>query len=147
MIQFFQTIMGKAFYELHVPKIARSLERIAKSLEKLSEEQVVVAESSVPAIDITRDLVEGVQPAAPPPNAPKSERAAEPTFGTVFAAIEGGSAFLCEECATEAKVELDSEAVPTWEIGSVGWLGPVVCRDCGLSIPIYVSLPPVTEEP
>lgn len=128
MIQFFQTIMGKAFYELHVPKIARSLERIAKSLEKLSEEQVVLAE------------------ATPPSSSPKSEKVDEPTFGTVFAAVDGGAVFLCEECATAAKVELDSESVPTWEIGSVGWLGPVVCRDCGLSIPIYVSSSTTKQE-
>jgi len=37
MIQFFQTIMGKAFYEGHVPKIANALVKIADQLEQINK--------------------------------------------------------------------------------------------------------------
>jgi hypothetical protein len=36
-IQFFQTIMGKRFYEGQVPRIASALGRIADALEKQNE--------------------------------------------------------------------------------------------------------------
>ena len=36
-IQFFQTIMGKHFYEGNVPRIAGALARIADALEKQNE--------------------------------------------------------------------------------------------------------------
>jgi hypothetical protein len=36
-IKFFQTIMGRSFYEGTLPKLIRTLERIAVALEKLSE--------------------------------------------------------------------------------------------------------------
>jgi hypothetical protein len=57
-------------------------------------------------------------------------------FGDVFAVVDGGSNFLCEPCAKEAGVELDSEDVPTWEVGSNGWLGPIMCKNCKRSIPV-----------
>lgn len=39
MDQFFKTIMGRRFFEGHIPSIARSLARIASSLEVLTEER------------------------------------------------------------------------------------------------------------
>lgn len=39
MDQFFKTIMGRKFFEGHIPSIARSLARIAASLEALTEEK------------------------------------------------------------------------------------------------------------
>lgn len=38
-IEFFQTVMGRGFYDGSVPRIARSLERIADALEKIGEIQ------------------------------------------------------------------------------------------------------------
>lgn len=57
-------------------------------------------------------------------------------FGEVFAVVDGGSSFLCEPCAKKEKVELDSEHVPTWEVGSSGWLAPIACKKCLRSIPV-----------
>lgn len=57
-------------------------------------------------------------------------------FGEVFAVIDGGSNFLCEPCAVEEKIELHSEHVPTWEVGSNGWLAPIACKKCKRSIPV-----------
>jgi hypothetical protein len=60
-----------------------------------------------------------------------------PSYGHVFVVLEDGSTFLCEACATTDRVDLAT--ADTWEVGSTGWLGPVVCAHCGLSIPIYVE--------
>lgn len=38
MIDFFQTVMGRRFFEGDVPRIAKALERIADALEKLAEQ-------------------------------------------------------------------------------------------------------------
>ena len=35
MTEFFQTLMGRKFYEAHVPRIAESLDRIATQLERI----------------------------------------------------------------------------------------------------------------
>jgi len=35
VIEFFQTVMGRKFYEADVPRIAKALERIAGALEEL----------------------------------------------------------------------------------------------------------------
>ena len=35
--EFFQTMMGRKFYEYDVPEIAKSLKRIATALEKINE--------------------------------------------------------------------------------------------------------------
>lgn len=37
MVSFFQTVMGKKFYEADVPRFLRTLERIAVALEKIAE--------------------------------------------------------------------------------------------------------------
>lgn len=42
---FFQTRMGVRFYEVEVPRIARSLERIADALEKLALQQELDAKA------------------------------------------------------------------------------------------------------
>jgi len=34
MVQFFQTLMGRKFYGLDVPRVAEALERIATALEE-----------------------------------------------------------------------------------------------------------------
>lgn len=39
MPEFFETRMGRAFYERDVPKIARQLTRIADALERLADQQ------------------------------------------------------------------------------------------------------------
>ena len=44
-MEFYQTIMGKRYYEATLPSIARSLERIANALEEL------LKETSYPAKD------------------------------------------------------------------------------------------------
>ena len=38
MVEFFQTVMGHAFYEGTMPQIAKSLSRIAGALEKANEQ-------------------------------------------------------------------------------------------------------------
>lgn len=59
-----------------------------------------------------------------------------------FIALKGGK-FLCGECnehrpaATKLDVSLDE--VEVWEEGGHGWLAPVVCVDCHLSIPVYID--------
>lgn len=35
--EFFQTVMGRKFYEYDIPRIAEALERIAKALERQNE--------------------------------------------------------------------------------------------------------------
>lgn len=45
---FFQTIMGRKFYEGDVPRIAKALERIAAALEKLAEQGPAPAAPGVP---------------------------------------------------------------------------------------------------
>ena len=57
-------------------------------------------------------------------------------FGNVFAAVDGGENFLCEPCARKEKIDLGSPHVNTWEVGSGGWTGPIMCRDCRRSIPV-----------
>jgi hypothetical protein len=50
MVQFFQTIMGRTFFEHNVPRIADALERIATGLERqnqLLEKQLQVSEEGV----------------------------------------------------------------------------------------------------
>ena len=51
--EFFQTHMGRKFYEADVPRIAKSLESIAASLEKLANP---VQEVELPAPDSLSDL-------------------------------------------------------------------------------------------
>lgn len=57
MSDFFKTIRGARFYEVHVPSIARSLERIAVSLEKLvtalEEQKVEEAHDDTDRVDGT----------------------------------------------------------------------------------------------
>lgn len=61
-----------------------------------------------------------------------------PRFGSLFVAHPDGT-FQCESCADKDKVDWLSDDTNVWEVGSRGWLGPVVCRTCKLSIPVYVD--------
>ena len=38
MVEFFQTQMGRKFYEHDIPKITKALEAMAKSLETIAEQ-------------------------------------------------------------------------------------------------------------
>lgn len=67
----------------------------------------------------------------------RTRKIPEPTFGYVFVALADG--FLCEECARDAQLDLGSDDVQTWEVGGDGWLGPCVCNECKLSIPVIVN--------
>jgi hypothetical protein len=54
--EFFQTIMGKRFYEGDVPRAIRALERIADALEKTASIQQAAVQKQEAAIN--QDLVE-----------------------------------------------------------------------------------------
>ena len=45
--QFFQTMMGRRFYESDVPRIAKALERIATELEKSNTPIVEIKEAKI----------------------------------------------------------------------------------------------------
>ena len=49
--QFFQTIMGRKFYEHDVPEIAKSLKRIAIALEKINEVKDNRSDPKEPGMD------------------------------------------------------------------------------------------------
>ena len=55
----------------------------------------------------------------------------------IFVAHDDGS-FTCSDC-TPTSLDLGDPDVEVWEVGSRGWTGPVVCRDCKLSIEVYVD--------
>ena len=55
----------------------------------------------------------------------------------VFVAHDDGS-FTCGDC-TPSSVGLGDPRVEVWTVGSHGWTGPVVCRECTLSIRIYID--------
>ena len=38
-MQFFETVMGKKFFEVQVPKLTKALERIADALEDIAEQK------------------------------------------------------------------------------------------------------------
>lgn len=57
-------------------------------------------------------------------------------FGDIFVVIDDGKNYLCEPCAVEEKIELGSPQVNTWEVGSDGWLNPIMCKKCKRSIPV-----------
>lgn len=67
-------------------------------------------------------------------------------FGDIFAAVDDGNNFLCEPCAREEKVELESPDVNTFEVGSDGWLGPVMCKKCRRSIPVVCDGTPPPDD-
>jgi hypothetical protein len=51
MIAFFQTMMGKKFFEADVPRLVKALERIAEALEEKNAREVApVAEKPVEGI-------------------------------------------------------------------------------------------------
>lgn len=58
------------------------------------------------------------------------------SLGSVFASVDNGQNYLCEPCADEAGIELGSPEVNTWPVGSDGWLGPIMCKNCKRSIPV-----------
>jgi hypothetical protein len=55
----------------------------------------------------------------------------------IFLANADGT-FLCAGC-TPPEIDLGDDRVEVWEVGSSGWLSPVVCRDCKLSIEVFVD--------
>lgn len=59
-------------------------------------------------------------------------------YGDAFAVIDGNT-FYCERCAKEKGIDLGADDVQTWEVGSGGWLKPIVCTACKLSIPVVVN--------
>jgi len=57
--EFFQTVMGRAFYEHTVPKIAATLERIATTLEQLNrfmQEKEAMQEAEKTEYNLTNSL-------------------------------------------------------------------------------------------
>ncbi len=56
--------------------------------------------------------------------------------GTFVANADG--TFLCNRCIPP-HLDLGDERVEVWEVGSSGWLTPVICRDCKLSIEVFVD--------
>jgi hypothetical protein len=60
-----------------------------------------------------------------------------PTFGDIFVAMPDG--FLCQECVIVHKIDVGSDDVDVWQVGSDGWIGPCVCSGCKLSIPVIVD--------
>lgn len=115
--KFFQTIMGRKFFESDVPRLIRTLERIAKSLE-----------AADPLAEVAAGNRKLVEPTIPP----------GPSFGEQFAVMEDGRIY-CEACARRQGIDLCSDAVPTWDVGSTGWTAPCVCVECKLAIPVYVN--------
>ncbi len=59
-------------------------------------------------------------------------------YGDVFVAHADGT-YQCEVCARLAGVDLGADETQTWEVGGAGWLAPLVCRTCRLSIPVVVD--------
>lgn len=59
-------------------------------------------------------------------------------YGVVFAVLDG-DVVVCQPCAKARGVDLGDDRVETWEVGGAGWLGPRVCADCKLSIPVVVD--------
>lgn len=57
-------------------------------------------------------------------------------FGDIFVVLYDGQSYLCEPCAVEEKIELESQSVCTWAVGSDGWLNPIMCKKCKRSIPV-----------
>jgi hypothetical protein len=66
------------------------------------------------------------------------EAPAAAPFGDIFVAHDDGT-FECEPCAAAKGIDFGDDDVNTWEVGGGGWLGPVVCCACKLSIPVYVN--------
>ena len=47
--------------------------------------------------------------------------------------------FTCQECSNEAGVDWGADETQVWEEFSDGWIAPVICRECQLSIAVYVN--------
>ena len=60
MIEFFQTVMGRRFYESQVPMLVKSLGSIAQSLEILSERQTqtIRREALLEALQVVGSSIE-----------------------------------------------------------------------------------------
>lgn len=62
------------------------------------------------------------------------------SFPEHFALVPGtDDTFVCECCARLRKIDLGDPKVEVWECMSGGWLSPVVCADCRLSLPVIVD--------
>lgn len=47
---------------------------------------------------------------------------------------------LCDDCIpAELRARMGDDDVEVWEEGSGGWIAPVICKECKLSIPVYVD--------
>lgn len=57
--------------------------------------------------------------------------------GAHFVANQDGT-FLCSACIPD-DVDLASDAVQVWPYYSRGWLAPVICKGCRLTIPVYLG--------
>lgn len=60
-----------------------------------------------------------------------------PKHDGIFVANADGT-FTCADCIP-ADLDVGSSGVETWEEHSHGWTAPCVCRECKLSIPVYVD--------
>jgi len=65
------------------------------------------------------------------------EAAIKAADARIFVANADGT-FYCNDCIP-ADLDVGSFDVETWEEYSSGWTAPCVCRECKLSIPVYVD--------
>lgn len=48
--------------------------------------------------------------------------------------------YLCEDClARHPEIDISLPETQVWSEDSDGWLNPIACHDCGLSIPITLT--------
>lgn len=48
--------------------------------------------------------------------------------------------FTCGPCLTESERKtLGDPEVEVWEVGGDGWMNPIVCKRCKMSIPVVVN--------
>lgn len=114
MVEFFNTMMGKKFYESDVPRLVSALERIATALEKSKVKPT------------NRDDV------------PVCRTGSMITIGDYFIVTDDGFVY-CETCAKDKGIDIDAPDTVLWEVFGGGWLGPCICAGCDLSIPVYVN--------
>jgi hypothetical protein len=61
----------------------------------------------------------------------------------IFVANADGT-FYCADCIP-AEVDVSLDETQVWQEYSSGWTAPCVCRECKLSIPVYVDVEPAAE--
>lgn len=57
--------------------------------------------------------------------------------GNVFV-CDSEAGIFCSDCIPD-DLDISDEDVQTWEEHSGGWISPVICQVCKLSIPVYVD--------